>query len=717
MRRLIATACVAIVLLGGLSSSLHAAPYAGAWTSMPYQPPINASAHVIYDPAGARMLALQDGVLYQLSLAGVPVWSVLPTSGAPPSNGNSIALDTVRNRIVLFSSEYASTSTLWALPLAAPTWTDITPPGAGPSPRNSASCLYDPVRDRLLIYGGYRVTTGGTYIVYSDTWQVPFGVAPSWSAISTAGAPPPRFSCGVIYDPVRDRMVICAGGIECCGLNTNEMRALTLSGTPTWSQIITSGPLPPARTSPMTIYDPFGDRLVMAGGNGGDTRTWSFPFVGPPTWSEIPTTTIPEQLGEAIYDPVNQRLVMHGAKTWALTLTGPPVWSGLFSEPLNINRYASSYDSKRDRMIVAAQETWSLALEAPQWTLLNNAPSFFDHVQIYDPVRDRTLVTGGYRDGSASNEVWQLPGGTSTWSQIFPVGAPPSPHGGAAAIYDPVGDRMIMFGGSGFPPYNELWELRLAGIPTWYQLTPAGTLPPGRKDHVAVYDSFRQRMVIFGGQGNPASLNDVWALDLAANPMTWEQLFPAGTPPSGRFDAAGAYVVGDDALLIYGGYSGFGDTWRLSLSPPMTWTELAPTGIPASVAAEVTGIFDHDHKRMVVFGRGFTTAKAWSLDWTGVTTAVEPANAPRPLSIAAAPSMVDHGHDLIARIVLPSDALATLRVYDLVGRVVASRGLRALGPGPHDVTMSELARHPAGVYLLRLDQAGHSAQAKAVLLR
>ena len=49
--------------------------------------------------------------------------------------------------------------------------------------------------------------------------------------------------------------------------------------------------------------------------------------------------------------------------------------------------------------------------------------------------------------------------------------------------------------------------LSLAGTPAWSALAPSGTPPSWRYMHSAIYDPVRDRMVVFGG----SSLNDVWA--------------------------------------------------------------------------------------------------------------------------------------------------------------------------------------------------------------
>ena len=61
---------------------------------------------------------------------------------------------------------------------------------------------------------------------------------------------------------------------------------------------------------------------------------------------------------------------------------------------------------------------------------------------------------------------------------------------------------------------------------------PSGTPPSARDGHTAIYDPVRDRMVVFGGDDG-ALRNDVWALTLSGSPA-WSALAPVGTPPSAR---------------------------------------------------------------------------------------------------------------------------------------------------------------------------------------
>ena len=60
---------------------------------------------------------------------------------------------------------------------------------------------------------------------------------------------------------------------------------------------------------------------------------------------------------------------------------------------------------------------------------------------------------------------------------------------------------------------------------------------------------------------------------------------------------------------------------------------------------------------------------------------------------------------------------ATLEVLDVLGRVVVTRDVGSLGAGRHQVTMIAPAPLPAGVYTLRLTEAGRVATARGVIVR
>src|SRR5262249_3589964 len=139
--------------------------------------------------------------------------------------------------------------------------------------------------------------------------------------------------------------------------------------------------------------------------------------------------------------------------------------------------------------------------------------------------------------------------GSPSWITLSPTGVPPSPRTGHGAVFDPVRGRMLVVDGYGGSDFQDVWSLDL-NLQTWTKLQPTGTAPSARDGHVLVYDSTRDRLLLFGGTSGGNYLNDTWALSLSGTPA-WSQVTPTGTLPAGRYAAAGVYDPGLDRLVVY----------------------------------------------------------------------------------------------------------------------------------------------------------------------
>src|SRR5439155_5545129 len=126
--------------------------------------------------------------------------------------------------------------------------------------------------------------------------------------------------------------------------------------------------------------------------------------------------------------------------------------------------------------------------------------------------------------------------GPVKWTQLTPASTP-KPLEEHAAIYDPVRQRLVTFGGMNADgdqsPEDEVWGLALSGSAAWTFLGPPETFPGHRNEHSAIYDAPQNRAVVFGGIGPDGYSNDVWAASLGASPA-WTRLAPTGTPPPSR---------------------------------------------------------------------------------------------------------------------------------------------------------------------------------------
>ncbi|MDQ5868591.1 MAG: kelch motif-containing protein [Thermoproteota archaeon] len=95
----------------------------------------------------------------------------------------------------------------------------------------------------------------------------------------------------------------------------------------------------------------------------------------------------------------------------------------------------------------------------------------------------------------------------------------------------------------------------------WTQVADTG--PPGRWGHTIVYDSDKQKVVLFGGlAGGNRILNDTWEW----NGNEWTQV--VGTGPSARGWHSMVYDSSNDLAVLFGGVSftspSFsGGTWKM----------------------------------------------------------------------------------------------------------------------------------------------------------
>ena len=128
---------------------------------------------------------------------------------------------------------------------------------------------------------------------------------------------------------------------------------------------------------------------------------------------------------------------------------------------------------------------------------------------------------------------------------------------GQRMIYDPVGQRIILFGGSyysnSYTFYGDTWSLDTSKN-VWTKLATNGS-PSARFNHAMVYDSDHKEIVLFGGFSASDRVGDTWIYNLADN--AWTNVSPQ-TSPSRRSDPGAAYDAKAKKVIIFGGY-GRGD--------------------------------------------------------------------------------------------------------------------------------------------------------------
>lgn len=729
----------------------------GVW--LPIPPPGGRRGHVsVHDSKRGRMIVFggygekpfQLSDVWILPLEGSPTWQRLPTTGVPPPFAVELAAiyDPVRDRLVVSASTW-----VWELTLSGvPTWSQLNPAGTPPAERWQASAIYDPIGDRMVIFGGSWDDLVG-FFVYNDVWALSLAGTPAWTQILPTGGPPvPRWEHVAVYDPVRHAMIV-HGGVDVNFAELGDVWTLSLGGAPAWTELTPTGGPPPAGEGHAAIYDPIGDRVVLFGGQSPimTDEVWSLSLAGTPAWNDLtPASAGPSARAQhtAIYDPTGERMVVFGgtdhldqdfhtshlSDTWTLSLAGTPAWGQLVApSPGALRRHSAIYRPASDQMLIFgfSSGVWAYSPSAtPNWSLLAPAgapPSpRSGHSATYDPVRDRMIVFGGPLVGG--NEVWELTfSGIPTWNQLAPLGTPPGVRSQHSAIYDPAGDRMLVFGGSSSSTYyNDLWQLDLAGTPTWTLLAPGGTAPSARAAHSAIYDPAGPRMLVYGGRASSGTvLGDLHSLSLSGM-LTWSTLAPSGTPPPARQEHSAIYDPLRGRMVIFGG-GGFGSSriWALDLAGAPTWSELFPTGTRPFGRRGAAAIYDPVRDRMVVHSGWSDTSfeyeylynDTWMITWSDLV-GVPPPDRLGGLQLHAGP--IPAVSQLAIRFSLSMGGRASLVVYDLAGRQVKVLRDGDQPAGPHvvhwDLRRENGARVNAGVYFCELRAGdGRAALRLAVL--
>lgn len=240
------------------------------------------------------------------------------------------------------------------------------------------------------------------------------------------------------------------------------------------------------------------------------------------------------------------------------------------------------------------------------------------HSLTWNPQRDAALLFGGDVNGGPNDETWLLDIGGAAWTRLTFPGTVPHSRSRHTMTYDPIGARMVLHAGfynTSSPIYfNDVWTLTLDPAPTWTHVFPSGPTAPNRRDHAAVYDEPRHRIVVFGGATGPTFRNDTWALRLDPA-LEWEDLTTTG--PAARAGAAAIYDPLRDRVLIYGGggLTAFEDLWQLaSLGSTPVWSQLFPTGSGPGPRAFISAAYDPGRDRMLVFSIGEVWELALSVD-------------------------------------------------------------------------------------------------------
>lgn len=353
-------------------------------------------------------------------------------------------------------------------------------PATKPPPRQGHSAVFDDrdgqvdghgfkQNNRMLIYGG----EGSDGLPLPDVWQATRTNLSewSWSDISpSANVPPARSWSSAILSTSGPSMIVF-GGKGADGTARKDVRKLTLSGTPAWSDITPTGG-PSERFLHTAVYDPVAASMVVYGGVDhlgtlADDKVWKLSLSGTPTWSEATTTGGPPPKLQGHTAVLKYRP--------AISLREMYIFGGMKAD--------GSFSN----------ETWKLNLGTNVWS--QEIPCTLDvlpagrwkHSAVWHETgsdnTSRIIVYGGETSGGLSNEVWDLRfnkscgGSGSSWPVWRLRSTVPPARAGHAAVFDTRQIHAVkpeLFS-------NGTWTVLGQNSYKWLSLYPQMYLLPGGK--------------------------------------------------------------------------------------------------------------------------------------------------------------------------------------------------------------------------------------------
>lgn len=240
----------------------------------------------------------------------------------------------------------------------------------------------------------------------------------------------------------------------------------------------------------------------------------------------------------------------------------------------------------------------------------------------HDAIRGVTVVFGGSEQIPPAatdtephyrrvEDVWELSG--TSWSTHH-ADLRPEPRSGCKMAYDGARGRVVMFGGNTSTEAG--WERDLDDTwawdgASWTEIVPA-VRPLRRAGAALVYDSARDRVVLFGGAtgSSPVTyLKDTWEL---VNGAQWVEQLPPRMPTY-RSSSTMAYDPVSQRSLLFGGYDDqitFADTWAWDGA---NWSAVVSAPFEAC-CQNAWMTFDIQRQRFVLFN-GYPVVRTREFDW------------------------------------------------------------------------------------------------------
>ena len=560
---------------------------------------------------------------------------------------------------------------LWRYTPATQRWTRLWEANEGPGPRAGHAVVWLEGLGVLVVVGGFSeaelVPDDPAWIVGQPTTAM-WAYRPatgSWAKVTqTLSGSDGKGVPARSYHALTAR----AGRLLLHGGRAADTLDVVLRGTVT-SMVTEDGSLEytcawqpvaaqtAARYGHVLVRAPTDDTTFVVGGAAVDEGTSPLPFVevlgpGADAWTPWPVPNPPSggRLHPAAVVVDGAPWVVGGRAPGKMALwsapspsAGPPATHGAFMWRAagGVHLVAGAGPD-----LVTRRESWQRAIDAEAWEpsrpWASPTPRFGATV-VGHPITGTLWVLGGATMGLSQGaptiyhrqDVWQLADGLDQWERLIEdstllVETRPRTIG-AAGIWDAVGERVLLYGGTrsaGGTPTAELWAFASGVAPGFAKVVAQGDLPPA--SHRSVFGSAANGTSAWllggaapapapgadvdgdgdgdgdgtegdGAEGDSDELVQAFAFELELATLTWTLRADGAALP--RLSGVGGGVSGDQVRLVGLDASGGQPQLRRWSLVDGDWTELGAPEPAPEWAAIIAHIHDPISDETLVVGR------------------------------------------------------------------------------------------------------------------
>ena len=299
--------------------------------------------------------------------------------------------------------------------------TPVLMAACAPENRLGHRMFYDPIREKVMLYGGAKWDSRYTY--YNDLWEYDPDSG-LWYEIQTSNTPPGRFNSMVTYIPERHELFMFGGYTSSDRVSDTWILDLE---TMEWTEL---DPVdyPSPRSDASVSYDLENDVVILFSGYRRDEvktqQTWVYSFKEE-NWVEMfPENPPLHQYGHyMVYVPETGQHLMY-----------PGHWSVVSGTATTSHGHGGNI--------------WEYKYPENEWIEHSADPRpagrYWGNV-VYDPDENRIVLFGGH--GSREfDDTWSYDVSTYTWEPAT-QSDPPAKRGSSNMAYDPGNKVFVLFGG------------------------------------------------------------------------------------------------------------------------------------------------------------------------------------------------------------------------------------------------------------------------------